>query len=67
LHYFRVELAYSYAIDASYYSGRFTKDFADESEAWDYAKRSRGKTVGVRFHPKNFEPSRLANEDVFAV
>ncbi|HWY57320.1 MAG TPA: DUF3592 domain-containing protein [Terriglobales bacterium] len=66
-HYYRAELAYSYAIGGSYYSGRFTKDFADESQAWDYAKRARAKTVGVRFHPKKFEPSRLVNEDAFAV
>jgi hypothetical protein len=66
-HYFRAELAYSYKINGSYYSGRFTRDFADESQAWDYAKRARAKTVGVRFHPKKFEPSRLANEDAFAV
>jgi len=63
-HYFVSELAYSYRVNNEYYSGRFTKDFDAESEAWDYAKNAKGKTVVVRFHPELVQRSCVANQTV---
>ena len=30
------QLAYSYLVDGERYSGYFTRQFADEQDAWDY-------------------------------
>ncbi len=58
-HYFVTELAYSYVVNGDYFSGRFTRDFAREQEAWDYANSFRRAKVVVRHHPEHFERSKL--------
>ena len=54
-HYFVAELAYSYIVSGDYYSGRFGRDFDDESAAWEYANRMRGAKAGVHYHPRHPE------------
>ncbi|MGB8885129.1 MAG: DUF3592 domain-containing protein [Candidatus Korobacteraceae bacterium] len=49
-HYFVVDLTYSYVVSGEYYSGRFTRDFGDEPEAWDYANRVRGTKAVIHYH-----------------
>jgi hypothetical protein len=54
-HYFVAELAYSYVVSGEYYSGRFGRDYGDESAAWEYAKRMRGARAMVHYHPQHPE------------
>ena len=58
-HYFLAELGYSYAVNAEYFSGHFRRDFALESDAWDYANRTRGTKAIVRYHPEHPDHSKL--------
>jgi hypothetical protein len=52
-HYFALEAAYSYSLNGEYYSGRFTRNFGSESEAWDYADSLKGGRVPLRYNPAN--------------
>ena len=61
-HYFILEAAYSYCISAEYYSGRFTRNFNSESEAWDYAKTLKGRRVSLRYNPVNVDTSCLLGQ-----
>jgi len=58
-YYWAVEVAYSYAIDSQYYSGRFTRDFAREQDASEYATAMRGGKVLVRYDPEHVDRSKL--------
>lgn len=60
-HYFAAELAYSYVVNGEYHSGRFTRDFGDESEALDYANRVRGTKAVIHYHPNH--PGRSKGAD----
>jgi len=47
------ELAYSYLVDGERYSGYFTRQFADEQDAWDYVHPLKGQAIFVRHKPSN--------------
>ena len=47
------ELSYSYVIDGERYSGYFTRQFADEKDAWDYVRPLKGQPIFVRHKPSN--------------
>jgi hypothetical protein len=47
------ELSYSYVIDGERYSGYFTRQFADEQDAWDYVRPLKGQPIFVRHKPSN--------------
>jgi hypothetical protein len=63
-HYFKVEMGYSYLVNGEYYSGRFTKDFDREAEAWDYAKAMKGRIAPIRYNPAKIECSRIIDQNV---
>jgi len=46
-------LAYSYLVDGERYSGYFTRQFADEQDAWDYVRPLKGWAIFVRHKPSN--------------
>jgi hypothetical protein len=43
-----VELGYSYCAGGTRYSGYFSQQFADEQQAWDYAKKLKDRPILVR-------------------
>jgi hypothetical protein len=47
------QLAYSYLVDGERYSGYFTRQFADEQDAWDYVRPLKGQPIFVRHKPSN--------------
>ena len=54
------EVAYSYPVDGTYYSGRSDVAFRDEAEAWNYVDRHRkGETVCVYYDPEKPEHSSI--------
>jgi hypothetical protein len=59
-HYFVAELGYSYVVNGQFLSGYFTRDFAREGDAWDYANQMRGTKAAVRYHPRRADRSKLA-------
>ena len=61
-HYFILEAAYSYCISGEYYSGRFTRNFNSESEAWDYAETLKGRRVSLRVNPVKVDTSCLLGQ-----
>lgn len=63
-HYFIVEMAYSYRINGEYYSGRFTKNFDSEAEAWDYAEAVKGHVAPVRYNPAKIGCSRVIDQNI---
>ena len=54
------EVAYSYAVGGSYFSGHNDVVFRDETEAWNYISRYRkGDSVCVYYDPRNPEHSAI--------
>jgi len=53
------ELSYSYVIDGERYSGYFTRQFADEQDAWDYVRPLKGQPIFVRHKPSNLAVSSV--------
>lgn len=54
------EVAYSYPVGGSYFSGHSDVVFRDEAEAWDYVDRHRkGDPVCVYYDPQNPEHSMI--------
>lgn len=62
-HYFVAEAAYSYRVEGEYYSGRFSREFAQESEAWDYVSSIRNALVQVKFDPAKAESSLVLDDN----
>jgi hypothetical protein len=66
------EVAYSYPVGGSYYSGHNDVVFRDEAEAWTYIDRHRkGDSVCVYYDPQNpehsmIEPGGVRNGKYFA-
>lgn len=59
-HYFVADLGYSYMVNGQFFSGYFTRDFAREPDAWEYAKQMRGTKAAIRYHPRRADRSKLA-------
>ena len=54
------EVAYSYPVGGSFYSGHSDVVFRDEAEAWNYVDRHRkGNPVRVYYDPQNPEHSMI--------
>ena len=54
------EIAYSYPVGGTYYSGHNDVMFRDEAEAWNYIDRhQKGDSVCVYFDPQNPEHSAV--------
>jgi len=47
------QFAYSYLVDGERYAGYFTRQFADEQDAWDYVTPLKGQSTFVRYNPSN--------------
>jgi Protein of unknown function (DUF3592) len=45
-------LAYSYAVNGTYYAGYFIRTFNDEQEAWSFVDGLKGKAVSVSYNPR---------------
>jgi hypothetical protein len=57
------QLAYSYKIDNDVYSGYFKRIFFDEQKAWDFAQTWKGKTIQVRYSPRDCAVSAMRPSD----
>lgn len=53
------EVAYSYSVEGVRYSGRFSRQFADEQDAWSYVTPLKGQPIVVRYKPGNPDTSAL--------
>ncbi len=62
-HYWTVEVAYSYVANSEYQAGSYTKYFAQESEADEYADSIRGQKLLVRFNSDRPDLSRYPDAD----
>ncbi len=60
------QLAYSYQLDGTYYSGYHTETFNDEQKAWLYVDALKGKSVSVSYNPRNPAVSVLRRQQVFS-
>ena len=47
------QLGYSYRGEGDRYSGYFSRQFADEQDAWDYIRPLREQTIFIRYRPAN--------------
>ena len=47
------QLGYSYRVEGERYSGYFSRQFADEQDAWDYIRPLREQTIFIRYRPAN--------------
>jgi hypothetical protein len=47
----RASLGYSHQVDATFYSGHYSKAFMDEPTAWNFVHAWKGQVVMVRCHP----------------
>jgi Protein of unknown function (DUF3592) len=56
-------LRYSYQVEGEYYAGSHEQYFNDEQRAWDCVDGAKGRTVQVRYHPRQLEKSMLRAED----
>ena len=61
-HYYVLDGAYSYSVRGEYYSGRFTKNFDSEPQAWDYADSIKNAGISVRYKPQNASVSCLSGQ-----
>lgn len=59
------QLAYSYQLDGTYYSGYHTESFNDEQKPWSYVDALKGRSVQVRYDPRNPAVSVLRRQQVF--
>jgi hypothetical protein len=57
-------LAYSYRLNGTYYSGYHIAVFDDEQEAWSYVDGLKGETVQVSYHPRRPDISVLRPQAV---
>jgi hypothetical protein len=57
------EIAYSYALQGERYSGYFVRQFADEQDAWDYARPLAGQPISVRYKPASPAVSAVRIEE----
>lgn len=57
------QLAYSYRVEGELYSGYFTRQFADEQDAWDYVRPLKEQTIFVRYRPANPGISAVRTSD----
>ena len=57
-------LAYSYRLNGTYYSGYHIAVFDDEQEAWSFAEALKGETVQVSYHPRRPDISVLRPQAV---
>ena len=61
---YAAELAYKYALEGQYHSGRYRRDFAYEQEGWEFARDLKGKSVLVSYNPSNPAKSLLLEDAV---
>jgi len=45
------EIGYSYLVDGARYSGYFSRQFADQQDAWTYLNPLKGRVLIVRYKP----------------
>jgi hypothetical protein len=45
------EVAYSYLVEGERYAGYFSRQFADEQDAWDFLRPLQGQSIFVRYKP----------------
>jgi Protein of unknown function (DUF3592) len=59
------ELAYSFAVAGERYAGHFSRQFADQQDAFDYVQPLKGRSILVRYRPDNPNVSavRLSDQD----
>ncbi|MGO9087085.1 MAG: hypothetical protein ACLQBK_17840 [Candidatus Sulfotelmatobacter sp.] len=57
------ELGYSYLVEGTRYSGYYSRQFADEQQAWDYVRGLQGRSVVVRHRQGNPAVSALRSGD----
>lgn len=58
-HCFVAETGYSYRVNGEYFSGRYSCEFSEESEAWRYANSERGRAILIRYNLENPAAARL--------
>jgi hypothetical protein len=58
-------LAYSYTVEGERYPGHFSRQFADQQDAFDYVQPLKGRPIFVRYKPghPNVSAVRLAEQD----
>ena len=61
------EIGYSYFVEGDRHSGYFTRQFAEEQEAWNYATPLKGQSVTVRYKTGAPNISTLRLEDQIPV
>jgi len=59
-------LAYSYRLNGTYYSGYHTETFNDEQKAWSYVDALRGQTVQVSYDPRRPAASVLRRQPLLS-
>lgn len=59
------QIGYSYHVDGTYYSGYHTETFNDEQKAWSYVDAVKGRTVEIKYNPRNPERSVLRSGNLF--
>lgn len=59
------ELAYSYIVEGERYAGHFSRQFADQQDAFDYIQPLQGRAIFVRYRPgdPNVSAVRLSEQD----
>ncbi len=59
------ELAYSYIVEGERYAGHFSRQFADQQDAFDYVQPLKGRSIFVRYKPGDPSVSavRLTEQD----
>jgi hypothetical protein len=61
------EVGYSYLVEGVRYSGYFSRQFADEQDAWSYVSPLKGQSVFVRYKSDNPDTSALRPGEQSAV
>jgi hypothetical protein len=58
------EIAYSYEVEGVRHAGTYTREFQIEAEAADFIRDLRGRSVVIRFNPRNSSRSTLPDSDL---
>jgi hypothetical protein len=57
-------LGYSYSVAGTVYSGTYKREFEDENDAWDFARKFKGRAVSVQYNPEKASRSVLFEESL---